>query len=257
MVDRQNCISRMVIPMFGMILLLNGAGRLEAQQSKDVIVINTPTQPVPTVVQNTAAQPVPTTVQNTVATTVQNTVATSVQNTVTAVVQNTVAAVVQNTATQPVPTVVQNLPAAPLGPTSASQLVARMAFLTDSSACTSASLTGVKELSFPLSIPAGKVFILTDFTWNLDASGYQPGFPVAVGLAGVTDNSGITSDRIIAISGMPNTAAGGDIKTETIANGVVALRPSAGVTHLCLFPDTFGTQLQAFAYVHGYLAADQ
>lgn len=177
--------------------------------------------------------------------------------TVTNTTAQPVPTVVQNTTAQPVPTIVQNLPAARLAPTAASQLVARYAFLTDNPACTGPNLTGVKELSFSLSIPAGKLFILTDFTWNLDASGYQASFPVAVGLAGVTSSSGITSDRIIAFSSTPNSATGGVIKTETIANGVVALRPSAGVTHLCLFPETFGTQLQAFAYVHGYLAPDE
>jgi hypothetical protein len=191
----------MMIALFGMMLLVNSVGRVEAQQNKDVTVVNTTAQPVPTVVQN--------------------------------------------------------FPAGPLRPTAASQLVAALAFLTDTNACTGPNLTGVKELSFPLTVPAGKVFILTDFTWNLDATGYQATFPVAVGLAGVTNTSGITSDRIIAISATPNSAAGGIIKTETIANGVVALRPSAGVTHLCLFPETFGTHLQAFAYLHGYLAADE
>lgn len=219
--DRQNCISRMVIALFSVMLLVNGVGRVEAQQTKDVTVVNTTAQPIPTVVQSLPG------------------------------------VTVVNTTAQPVPTVVQNLPAGPLRPTAASQLVAALAFLTDSSACTGSTLTGVKELSFPLTVPAGKVFILTDFTWNLDATGYQATFPVAVGLAGVTNSSGITSDRIIAISATPNSATGGVIKTETIANGVVALRPSAGVTHLCLFPETFGTHLQAFAFVHGYLAADE
>jgi hypothetical protein len=164
---------------------------------------------------------------------------------------------VQNTAAQPIPTLVQNLPAGPLAPTAASQLVAALAFLTDTNACPSSSVTGAKELAFGLTVPAGKVFILTDFTWSLAASGYQATFPVSVGLASVTSSSGITADRFIAISSAPNSTAGVATKTETIANGAVALRPSAGLTHLCLFPETFGTQLTAFAFVHGYLAADQ
>ena len=113
------------------------------------------------------------------------------------------------------------------------------------------------ELNFSLRIPPGKLFVLTGFTWRLATPGYAEGFPVGVGLASVTDTSGITLEHIIADSVTPNGQGGVAAKAETIFPGVVALRPSAGLTHLCIFPETFGTTLTGFGFVHGYLAPDE
>ena len=66
----------------------------------------------------------------------------------------------------------------------------------------------------------------------------------------------IYAQNIIAQS-LTSNGPGVAAKTETILPGVVALRPSAGLTHLCIFPDTGGTTLTGDAFVHGYLAPDE
>jgi hypothetical protein len=146
-----------------------------------------------------------------------------------------------------------------LGPARASQLVAQVALLTASPACTGTggNYPGAVELSFSLKPPPGMLFVLTGFTWRLATPGYSEGFAVAVGLASVTDTSHISSGNSIADSVTPNGQGGAAGKSETIFPGVVALRPSAGFTHLCIFPETSGTTLTGFAFVHGYLAPDQ
>ena len=80
---------------------------------------------------------------------------------------------------------------------------------------------------------------------------------MGVGLASVSETPGISGGKTIEVSVTPNGPGGAAGKTETILPGVVALRLSAGLTHLCMYPKTGGATLTVDAFVHGYFAPDE
>jgi len=142
-----------------------------------------------------------------------------------------------------------------LAPVRASDLAASDVFFQATPACT--GITGAMELAGTPVPPIGKVFVLTSYFWPIDASGYAAGFPIGVGLASVTDSSGILSTNTISVDSAPNLPSGVVSKTQTIPNGVVAIRPSTGQSHLCMYPRTGGTSLTGQAWVQGFFAPDK
>jgi hypothetical protein len=151
--------------------------------------------------------------------------------------------------------VVGSAEAGVLAPARASDLASQTVFFSVTTACS--GMTGAVELSGTPTPPPGKVFILTSYQWTLDTTGYPANFPIAAGLASVTDAEGINTSNIIAYSTTPNSGTGATAKNETIPNGVVAIRPSTGNTHLCLFPGTFGTFATGLGWVQGFFASDK
>lgn len=142
-----------------------------------------------------------------------------------------------------------------LGPSRPSDLVSRVVFYSPTAAC--AGMTNAVELSGTPIPPIGRVFILTSYQWNVAVSNYPAMFPISVGLASVDDSSGINTSNIIAYSTAPNTATGAVTQNASIPNGVVAIRPSVGKTHLCIFPGTAGVTLSGLGWVQGYFATDR
>jgi len=142
-----------------------------------------------------------------------------------------------------------------LGPTKPSDLQAGVVFFTSNPACSGA--TGADELAGTPMPPLGKVFILTSYQWALDTTGYPTNFPIQVGLASVTDSSGINAGNIVSFSTAPNSGTGAVVGNQSIPNGVVAIRPSTGQMRLCIFPETGGTRLTGEGWVQGYFAADR
>lgn len=142
-----------------------------------------------------------------------------------------------------------------LAPSKASDLQASAVFYTSSTACT--GQTGAVELAGTPMPPAGKVFVLTSYQWALNTTGYAANFPIQAGLASVTDSSGINTGTIIDYSTVPNSGLGAVVQNQSIPNGVVAIRPSTGRTHLCFFPGTGGTSPTGLGWVQGFFAPDK
>lgn len=135
---------------------------------------------------------------------------------------------------------------------SPSQIVSAVAsFALTSTACTG---TNNSELVFSTHPSAGQVFVLTGFTWLLDTAGYPQDFPIGVLLYNASDTFRASDVAFSVTPAGPNGATG---KTEAIYPGAVALRPSAGINHLCMAPTTSGTKPTGFAFVHGYFAPDE
>ena len=145
--------------------------------------------------------------------------------------------------------------AADAGPSKPSDLISKVVFYSASPACV--GMTNAVELSGTPIPPIGQVFILTSYQWNATTSGYQSTFPISVGLAGVDNSSGINTGNIIAYSTAPNTTVGAVTHDASIPNGVIAIRPAIGKTHLCIFPGTAGISFSGLGWVQGYFAVDR